>query len=258
MHDAIAAHRISFAAERDESAVGQCIDVAPVQALAAPAQAFAVQHLVHLGGIGPLGKPAGHAPCLGKGLRLFAATLETGPVAGGQRGRLVEKKQLGIKAAPNVALASLEFEHAANPLPRLPAPCGQRLGISVKPPAAVAEKGAARRSGKQRAEWVHPILQRHRQARPVVQVSLRSSQHRVWAPPDSRNGPTYERLPEPIRFCAMGRKAWVRKSLSSAPARSAAIPALIWYRPARTLPSSIRGRSMSRICAGTAGASPTP
>src|SRR3984957_19151052 len=88
-------------------------------------------------------------------------------MAGRERGRLVEKKQLGVEAAPDVAPAALEIEHAADPLPRRPAPRRQRPGVGVETPAAVAEQSAARRHGNELAEWGDAILQRHGQARTI-------------------------------------------------------------------------------------------
>src|SRR6202043_1257933 len=112
------------------------------------------------------------APMLGKFLGILAAALEAGPMPGRERGRLVEKKQLGVEAAPDVAPAALEIEHAADPLPRRPAPRRQRLGVGVKTAAAIAAERAARRHGKQLAEWSDAILQRHGQARPISRPYL--------------------------------------------------------------------------------------
>jgi hypothetical protein len=84
-----------------------------------------------------------------------------GAVAGRERGRLVEEEELGVEAAPDVALAALEVEHAADPAPRRPAPGVERARIGVEAAAAVAEQRAARRHGEERAEGVDAILQRH-------------------------------------------------------------------------------------------------
>src|SRR5208282_3052375 len=124
-------------------------------------QAFAVQHLVNLAGGRPRAALARLSPCLGKGLRIAAAALEAGPMPRRKRSRLVKKKQLGVEAAPDIALAALEVEHAADPLPRCPAPRRQRLRIGVKSPAAVAHEQPARRRGKQLSERSDSILQRH-------------------------------------------------------------------------------------------------
>ena len=79
-----------------------------------------------------------------KSLRLLAAAFEAGPVAGGERGRLVEEKQLRVIAAPDVALPALEAQHAADPLPRCVAPFRQRPVVAMEFAAAIAEQRAAR------------------------------------------------------------------------------------------------------------------
>src|SRR6516165_193116 len=162
-----------FAAARDDSAVGQRIDVAPMHALDASAKTLGVQHLVHRGSVRPCRKPSCLAPCLGEGFRILAAALEARPMPGRQRRHLIDKKQLGVVAAPHVALPALEIEHAANPLPRRPAPPGQRFCVGMKAAAAVAEQRAARGSRKQFAERVHPVLQRHRQTLSIVRRAPR-------------------------------------------------------------------------------------
>jgi hypothetical protein len=69
-----------------------------------------VQHIVPLRRTWWPAKSA-HLPAVfGKGLRVFAAALEAGPVPGGKRGWLVKKVQLGVGAAPDVAPAALEVE----------------------------------------------------------------------------------------------------------------------------------------------------
>ena len=60
-----------------------------------------------------------------KGLRRLAPALEAGAVAGGERGRLVEKKELGVAIAPHLAPAALERADADDPAPRRPAPSAQ-------------------------------------------------------------------------------------------------------------------------------------
>jgi hypothetical protein len=100
-------------------------------------------------------------PGPGESLRILAAAFEAGPVSGGERGRLIEEKQLGVIAAPDVALAVLEVEHAADPLPRRPAPLGQPLIVGVDASAAVAYEQAARRRGDQLAERIDAVLQGH-------------------------------------------------------------------------------------------------
>ena len=76
---------------------------------------------------------------------------------GRQRGRLIEKEQLGVEPAPDVAMAALEVEHAANPLPRCPAPRRQRLRIGMETPAAIAQEQSACRHSSKVAERVYAI-----------------------------------------------------------------------------------------------------
>ena len=60
---ASAAQRESCAVQRDEDAVGQSVDAAPMPALGAAVQAFAVKHLIHLCGYGVgASAPAVRAP----------------------------------------------------------------------------------------------------------------------------------------------------------------------------------------------------
>jgi hypothetical protein len=66
------------------------------------------------------------APFFGKGLRLFAPALETGPVPGGERGWFVKKEQLGVGTAPNLASGAFKVEQAADLLSRC-----QRRVVSV-------------------------------------------------------------------------------------------------------------------------------
>src|ERR1700677_1060030 len=88
----IAADRESALLQRDEGAVRQCVDVAPVQPLGAAVEALAVQHLVHLAGCRPRVKISPGSPALGKGQGILAAAFETGPMPGRKRCRLVEKE----------------------------------------------------------------------------------------------------------------------------------------------------------------------
>src|SRR5262245_37759011 len=97
-----------------------------------------------------------------KSLRIGAAALEAGTMAGGERGRLIQEEQFGVARAPNVAVPAFEVEHAADPAARDPAPRAQRAVSAMKPPAAIAEHEAARRVGEQIAEWIDAIGKRHR------------------------------------------------------------------------------------------------
>ena len=140
----VALNRESRLIECGKCAVGQLVDVASMQVLGATSEAFVMQNIIHLRRIGPPVKSARLAPFFRKGLRVFAAALEARPVPGRQRRRLVEKKQLGIKAAPDVAPAALEVENAADPLPRRPPTRRQCLRVRVKAAAAVAHEQPAR------------------------------------------------------------------------------------------------------------------
>src|SRR5829696_2267057 len=92
-----------------------------------------------------------------------AAAFAAGAVAGGERRHLVEEEQLGVAGAPDRAMASLEVEHAADPLLRGPAPPPQRSRVTiVKAPAAIAEQEPARGRRDELAEGRDPVLQRHR------------------------------------------------------------------------------------------------
>jgi hypothetical protein len=127
-------------------------------ALGPSIQALAVQHLVHFAGARPRVQALRFTPSLGKGQRVRAAAFEAGPVPGRERGRFVEKEQFGIEAVPHVAAATPEIEHAANPLPRHPAPRCQRLCGGMQAPAAIAHEQAARRRGKELSERIDAVL----------------------------------------------------------------------------------------------------
>jgi len=89
---------------------------------------------------------------------------EAGPVTGGERGHLVEKKQFAIAVAPHLAVAIVEFETAADPLLRRPAPCAKLVVPIVQSPAAIAHEQSARRIGEQSAKRIDAVLQGHRRA----------------------------------------------------------------------------------------------
>src|SRR6185295_14266797 len=96
-----------------------------------------------------------------EGLRVGAPAFEARTVASRERGDLVEEEQLGVVAAPDVALASLEVQDAADPLPRRPAPVSQGAVVAMKLAAAIAEQQPARGIGDERTERIDAILQRH-------------------------------------------------------------------------------------------------
>ena len=117
---------------RDHRAVGKRVNRAPMQAFGLAVEPLGVQHLIH--------RRRRRAFLLAgeqrrKGFRVLAPAFEAGPVAGRERRHLIEKKQLGVIAAPDVALTVLELEHAADPLPRGPAAPGQfSIRVWILPP----------------------------------------------------------------------------------------------------------------------------
>jgi len=80
-------------------------------------QAFAVDQSIHLGGPRAPAFATRFTPMFGEIFCILPPTFETGPVPGGERGRLVEKKQLGIEPPSYVALTSFKCQHATDPLP---------------------------------------------------------------------------------------------------------------------------------------------
>ena len=120
-----------------------------------------MQNHIHLGRARPRGGALGTLPRIREGERVAAAALEARAVAGRQRGRLIEEEHLGVAVLPDVAMPALELEQAADPRSRSPAPQGQRAGIGMDAPAAIAHEQAERGVGKQFAEWRHAIGQRH-------------------------------------------------------------------------------------------------
>jgi hypothetical protein len=157
----IAAHRESRAIHRNESAIRERIEGASVPALGPAGHALTVQHLIYFGGAGPHACATRFAPTFSKSFRVAAAAFEARPVPGGQRSRLVDKKQFSVEAAPDIATATLEGKHAADPLPRGPAALCKGARVGVKPPAAITHQSAARRIGKKLTERIDAILQRH-------------------------------------------------------------------------------------------------
>src|SRR5207244_2612339 len=108
--------------------------------------------------------PAG--PARRKGDGGAAAAFEAGPVPGRKRGRLVEKEQLGIAAAPDRAMAPLESRHATDPLAGNPAPRAERAIVAMQPAAAIAHEQSAGDNGDELAERSNAVLQRHLLNRP--------------------------------------------------------------------------------------------
>src|SRR5262245_24484239 len=129
--------------------------------LASPGEALGMQHAVEVGG-------ARHGTAAGscrerchEGARIGPPAFEAGTVAGGERGRLVEEEQLGVAAAPHVAVASLELEAAANPGARYPAPPRERAIVAMETAAAIAEEHPAGGLREEIAERIDTVGQRH-------------------------------------------------------------------------------------------------
>src|SRR5271166_6117952 len=140
----------------DHRAVGQNIEARPPERLFSVSQTLAMQNLVH--------RVSAKAGAIGKGgqerLRRLVPAFETWAVAGGERGRLVEKEEFRIAAAPDLAPSPAEFAHADDPAPVRPAPRAERPVIAMEPSAAIAHHRPARRDGMKRAERIDAILKR--------------------------------------------------------------------------------------------------
>src|SRR5712692_6215486 len=130
-------------------------------ALAAAIEPLGVKNAVHLG------RARGHrcvprgGPACRKGDGVAAAAFEAGPVPGRERGRLVQKEQLGIAVAPDRAMAPLESRHATDPLAGNPAPRAERAIVAMQPAAAIAHELAAGGNGDELAERSDAVLERH-------------------------------------------------------------------------------------------------
>ena len=144
--------------EGDENAVRQLVDVAAVPPFGAAVEAFGVQNVVHR-------RRAGARPVAGKFQRevgcFLAPALEAGPVPGRERGHLVEEEQFGVVAPPDIALAALETQHAADPLPAGMAALAERAIVAMEFAAAIAEQRSARLAREQFTEGVDAVGQRH-------------------------------------------------------------------------------------------------
>src|SRR5262249_5324262 len=151
--------------ERYKSAVRQIIDATAMAAFRFAAQSLALQDFVHARSGRPPCQALRLAPIFGKCLGILAAAFEAWPVAGGERGRFIEKEQLGIEPTPHLAFALFELGYTADPLPRYPAAARERLRVGMKSPAAIAHEQAARGGDEQFTERIDAILQRHAQSR---------------------------------------------------------------------------------------------
>jgi hypothetical protein len=129
--------------------------------LAAAIETFGMQHAVDFGSARRRPAPGRRSEGGGERIRVCAPALEAGTVTGGERGRFVEEEQLGIAPSPYVAMASLEFEPAANPAARDPSPHAEGAIIAMETTAAIAEEKTAGAVGKQPTKRIDPIGQRH-------------------------------------------------------------------------------------------------
>src|SRR5271166_4052933 len=140
----------------DHRAVGQNIEARPPERLFPVSQTLAMQHLVHR-----VGAKAG---AVGKGgeerLRRLVPAFETGAMAGGERGWLVDKEELGIALAPHLAPSPAEFAHAGDPSLVGPPPRAERPVVAMEPSAAIAHHPASCSDGVKRAERIDAILKR--------------------------------------------------------------------------------------------------
>jgi hypothetical protein len=75
----------------------------------------------------------------GEFIGVLAAAFEAWPVAGREGRHLIEKEQLGVAVAPDLALAVIEFEFAADPLQRRPAAASQLAITVMNAPAPIAQ-----------------------------------------------------------------------------------------------------------------------
>src|SRR5664279_1727190 len=151
---AFATHGISLAVEYDHGAVGKRIDLLPMATLGFAIEAFGLQHGIH-------GRRARAVGFAGKQrrevFRILAAAFETWPMPGGQRRHFVEEKQFGVAVTPYLAMALVEFEPAADPLPRHPAALSKSLVGTMQTPAAVAHEQPARRR-RESVSYTHLTL----------------------------------------------------------------------------------------------------
>ncbi|HEY4983353.1 MAG TPA: hypothetical protein VII24_15765 [Pseudolabrys sp.] len=94
-------------------------------------------------------------------LGVLAPAFEARPVAGSERRHLVEEEQLAIAVAPDRAVAIVEGELAADPLPRRLAARPQRACLVMQTAAAIAHEQSARRAREQMAERIDAVGKRH-------------------------------------------------------------------------------------------------
>ena len=134
---------------RDHRAVGKYIELPHMGTFGHANQPLGMKHGVHYG--------RRRALLLARkqqreAFGILAPAFETRPVSGGESYHLIEEEQLGVAIAPHGAMAIVEFELAANPLLRCPAPSAEFLAIIVQPPATIAHQCPVCGRGEQFAE----------------------------------------------------------------------------------------------------------
>src|SRR5215471_2418729 len=133
-------------------------------AFGAAIKPLGMQHAIHLGrarrGVEAVAAREGCGERLGVG----APALEAGAMTGSERSRLIEEEQFGVTAPPDLAMTALEFEPAADPGARHPAPQAEGAIVTMKTSAAVAEQRPSRGVSKQVAERIHAVRKRHERA----------------------------------------------------------------------------------------------
>jgi hypothetical protein len=167
------AHSVGSSITRDDRPVRQLAEPRPPQAFAPVLDPLAVERFVHR-----LHAPRRAGESGDKGFRGLPPALEAWAVAGGERGRLVEKEELRVVAPPDVAMATLECANADEPVLGLPAAAAQRLINAMQPPAAIAHQSAALGDGVQFAERIDAILQRAESLRHTGRLSAASRESR--------------------------------------------------------------------------------
>ncbi len=157
----LARARRRLAAERDHRAVGQAVDLC-AGARAWPCRRDA-RRAAPRPSLGAVARCACRENSAAKRLRVLAPAFEARPVTGGERRHLVEKEQFAVAVAPHLAMAVVELEPAADPLPRGPAARAElALAVSATArrdcPSAIRARGAANSSPKGSTRFCRGIV----------------------------------------------------------------------------------------------------
>src|SRR5438105_3876991 len=142
-----------------------------MQALLAPRQPLGLKHGVNVTRAN-IREAVALFPRGAKPVGVLAAAEKARPMPRRERGRLIEKKQLGpAAAAHHLAPPAPEVAQAGKPCPARPAPrqCFRR---GIVDNAAIAGEHSAMRRGDDVAGWGDPILQRHKGLIPCPKLSL--------------------------------------------------------------------------------------